>query len=81
MLSGSARTWSKRTLRSPCNWLLSWTSCSTGGNFDERRLPRETVFKCLYVSEGKITRVELNPPFGLIARRAGGSESVATGGA
>jgi len=46
------------------------------GNFDERRLLCETVLKRLYVKEGKITKVELNLPFALIASRACGSESV-----
>lgn len=50
------------------------------GNFDERRLLCETVFKRLYVNEGKIAKIELNPPFGLIAGRTGGSESVLNGG-
>jgi hypothetical protein len=51
------------------------------GNFDERRLLCETVFKRLHVKDGRITQVELNPPFGLIATRVGGSESVLSGGA
>lgn len=50
------------------------------GNFDERRLLCETVFKRLYVKDGRIARVDLNPPFGIIAARAGGSESVSSGG-
>ena len=50
------------------------------GTFDERRLLCETVLKRLYVKEGKVTRVELNSPFALIASRARGSESVSNGG-
>ncbi len=50
------------------------------GNFDERRLLCETVLKRLYVKEGKVTKVELNSPFALIASRADGSESVLSGG-
>lgn len=51
------------------------------GNFDERRLLCETGFKSLYVKVGKITRTELNAPFALIARHAGGSGAVLSGGA
>ena len=40
------------------------------GNFEERRLLCETVFKRIYVSEDKIGKVELNAPFGLIATTA-----------
>lgn len=50
------------------------------GNFDERRLLCETVFKRLCVRQGKIAAVELNSPFGLISSRAKGSESAAYGG-
>jgi hypothetical protein len=50
------------------------------GNFDERRLLCEAVFKRLYVREGKVEKVELNSPFALIASRAESSESVAYGG-
>jgi len=41
--------------------------------FDERRLICETVFKNLYVKEGKITRAELNAPFAIIAAGSKGS--------
>ena len=51
------------------------------GNYDEKRLLCETVFKRLYVKEGTITRAELNAPFALIARQAQGSGTVANGGA
>ena len=50
------------------------------GNYDERRLLCETVFKRLYVEDGKITKKELNAPFALIARHAGGSGTVTSGG-
>ncbi len=36
------------------------------GNFEERRLLCETVFKRVYLKDGKISQVELNAPFGLI---------------
>ena len=49
------------------------------GTFDERLLLCETVLKRVYVNEGTITRVELNSPFGLIAR-AKSSGSVMNGG-
>ena len=49
------------------------------GNFDEKRLLCETVFKLLYVKGGNIVKVELNPPFGLIATQAEGSESFLPG--
>ena len=51
------------------------------GTFDERRLLCETVFKRLYVEEGRITKAELNAPFAIIAASAKGSESVLSGGA
>ena len=49
------------------------------GTFDERRLLCETVFKRLFVKEGKVTRAELNAPFRLIASKSKGSESVLIG--
>ncbi|GAF93022.1 unnamed protein product, partial [marine sediment metagenome] len=48
--------------------------------FDEKRLLCETVFKRLYVEEGKITKAKLNAPFAIIAASAKGSESVLNGG-
>ena len=51
------------------------------GTFDERWLICETVFRTLYVKEGKITKAELNAPFAIIATSAKGSESVSYGGA
>ena len=50
------------------------------GTFDEKRLLCETVFKRLYVKEGKVTKLELNSPFAIIASRAKGAESVLNGG-
>ena len=50
------------------------------GNYDEKRLICETVFKRLYVEKGKITKTELNAPFALIARSASGSGTVTNGG-
>ena len=50
------------------------------GTFDEKRLICETVFKCLYVEEGKVTKAELNAPFAIIALRAKGSGAVTNGG-
>jgi hypothetical protein len=50
------------------------------GTFAERRLLCETVFKRLYIEEGKISKPELNSPFGLIASVAGGSGCVQLGG-
>ncbi|MDD5511447.1 MAG: recombinase family protein [Dehalococcoidales bacterium] len=50
------------------------------GTFDEKRLICETVFKCLYVEEGKVTKAELNAPFAIIASRAKGSGAVPNGG-
>jgi len=37
------------------------------GDFDERRLLCETVFGRLCLKHGKVVKVKLNPPFGLIA--------------
>ncbi|MBM3118895.1 MAG: hypothetical protein FJ006_04970 [Chloroflexi bacterium] len=51
------------------------------GNFDERRLLCETVFKRIYVEDGKITEVELNSSFSLIATKAKSSGTVLSGGA
>ena len=51
------------------------------GNFDERRLLSETLFKRVYLEDGKISKIELNAPFGLIATRSKGSGTVANGGA
>ena len=50
------------------------------GNFDERRLLCETVFKRIYVNDGRIDNVELNSPFSLIATQAKGSVTVLSGG-
>ena len=50
------------------------------GNFDEKCLLCETVFKRLYVENSIITGTELNAPFSMIATRATGSESVPSGG-
>lgn len=50
------------------------------GTFDERRLICETVFKRIYVEEGRVTRAELNAPFALIAASAKGSGAVTSGG-
>jgi len=50
------------------------------GNFDERRLLCETVFKRIYVDDGRINKVELNSPFSLIATKAKGSGTVLSGG-
>ncbi len=49
------------------------------GNFDERRLLCEMVFKHVYLEDGKISMVELNTPFGLIATKANGSGTVLNG--
>ena len=49
------------------------------GTYDEKRLLCETVFKRLDVQDGKIAKVELNPPFGIIATKGNGSESVLCG--
>ncbi len=49
------------------------------GTFAERRLLCETVFKRLYIEDGKISKPELNSPFGLIASVAGGSGCVQLG--
>lgn len=50
------------------------------GNYDEKRLLCETVFRRLYAKEGKITRAELNAPFALIAKQAQGSGTVVSDG-
>ena len=50
------------------------------GTFDEKRLICETVFKCLYVEEGKLTKAELNAPFAIIASQSKGSGAVTNGG-
>ena len=50
------------------------------GTFDERRLICETVFKRLYVEEGRVTKAELNAPFAIIAASAKGSGAVTNGG-
>ncbi len=52
----------------------------TRGNFDEKRLLCETVFKRLDVENGKIVNLVFNSPFALIASRVKGSESVCNGG-
>jgi len=49
------------------------------GTFDEKRLLCETVFKRVYLKEGKVSEVELNAPFGLIASRSKGSGTVLNG--
>jgi hypothetical protein len=43
------------------------------GNLDERRLLCETVLKRLYVDDGKITRLEYNAPFAIIAKDGSGT--------
>lgn len=50
------------------------------GDFDERRLLCETVFKRIKVKEGKITDIDYNSPFGFIASQAKGSGTVVYGG-
>ena len=50
------------------------------GTFDERRLICETVFKRIYVEEGRVTRAEINAPFAIIAASAKGSGAVTSGG-
>lgn len=50
------------------------------GNIDEKKLLCQTVFKRLYVKEGKIADMDFNSPFGLITSSAKGSESVLSGG-
>jgi hypothetical protein len=52
----------------------------TNGNFDQRRLLCETVFKRLHVDKGRVTKPEYNAPFAIIAR-ANGSGTVTNGGA
>ena len=49
------------------------------GTFDEKRLLCETVFKRIYLKEGKISTVEFNAPFGLIAAGTRGSGAVPNG--
>ncbi len=49
------------------------------GNFDEKRLLCETLFKKVYLNEGKLSEVELNAPFSLIAARGKGSGTVQSG--
>jgi len=50
------------------------------GTFDEKRLICETVFKRLYVKEGRVTKAELNASFAIIAASAKGSGAVTSGG-
>lgn len=50
------------------------------GNFDEKRLLCEIIFKRLKVKDGKIVDVEYNSPFGFIASQPKGSETVLHGG-
>jgi hypothetical protein len=50
------------------------------GNYDEKRLLCETVFKRVHLKAGKITRTELKAPFALITRCASGSGAVTNGG-
>ncbi len=45
-------------------------------NVDEKRLLCETVFKRVYRKEGKVSEIELNAPFGLIASKTKGSGTV-----
>jgi hypothetical protein len=45
------------------------------GTSDERQLLCETVFKRLSIKEGKIVKLELNPPFHLINEVSEGSQS------
>lgn len=49
------------------------------GNFDEKRLICETVFKRLMIKEGKVVNVEFNSPFGMIASWVKGSGTVVNG--
>lgn len=49
------------------------------GTFDEKRLLCETVFKRVYLKEGRVSEVELNAPFGLIASRGKSSGTVLNG--
>ncbi len=49
------------------------------GTFNEKRLLCETVFKRVYLKEGRVSEVELNAPFGLIASRSKGSGTVLNG--
>ena len=49
------------------------------GDNDEYRLLCETIFKCVDVRNWKISRVELNSPFALIASRSEGAESFLSG--
>ena len=49
------------------------------GSFDEKRLLCETLFKRIYLKEGKISNVELNAPFGLIMAKAKCSGTVPNG--
>lgn len=49
------------------------------GTFDEKRLLCETVFKRVYLKEGRVSEVDLNAPFGLIASRGKGSGTVQSG--
>ena len=48
-------------------------------NFEERRLICETMFKRIYLKDGRITEVDLNSPFSLIAGREQGSGTVQSG--
>ena len=50
------------------------------GNFDEKRLLCDVIFKRLKVKEGKIVGVDYNSPFGFIASQAKGSGTVTYGG-
>ena len=49
------------------------------GTFDEKRLLCQTVFKRVYLKEGKGSKVELNASFGLIASNGKGSGIVLNG--
>ena len=47
-------------------------------NFDERRSLCETIFKPFYLKDVKISKVESNAPFGLIATEVTRSDTIAT---
>jgi len=50
------------------------------GDFDERQLLCETLFKRIKVKEGKIEDMDYNSPFGFIASQAKGWGTVVHGG-
>ncbi len=49
------------------------------GDNNNRRLLCETLFRQVRVRNGKIVKIQANPPFALIASQAGGSESLLSG--